>query len=58
MTDKVKYMNSKITDMIKRILDWIRPKSPCCKKPMTSVLEMELDKLLYECPKCGKGWIQ
>jgi hypothetical protein len=50
-------MKSKITDMIKKILDWIRPNSPCCKKPMTSVLEMELDKLLYECPKCGKEWI-
>ena len=51
------YMNSKIMDMIKRMLDWIRPKSPCCEKPMTSVLEMELDTLLYECPKCGEEWI-
>ena len=50
-------MNSKITDMIKSMLDWIRPKSPCCEKPMASVFEMELDKLLYECPKCGKEWI-
>lgn len=46
----MKYMGSKI-------LNWLRPKSPCCKKPMTSVLEMELDKMLYECPECKKEWI-
>ena len=43
--------------MIKRFLNWIRPKSPCCNKPMSSVLEMELDKLLYTCSKCKKEWI-
>jgi len=43
--------------MINKILNWLRPKSPCCKKPMTSVLEMELDRMLYECPNCKKEWI-
>jgi len=42
---------------LNKTLNWIRPKSPCCDKPMTSVLEMELDTLLYECPKCKKEWI-
>jgi len=32
-------------------------KSPCCKEKMTSVFEMELDKLLWTCSKCGKEWI-
>jgi len=50
-------MKLKIMDMVKRFLNWIRPKSPCCGEPMTSVFEMDLDKLLYECPKCGKEWI-
>lgn len=43
--------------MINKILNCLRPKSPCCKKPMTSVLEMELDRMLYECPNCKKEWI-
>lgn len=43
--------------MINKILSWLRPKSPCCKKPMTSVLEMGLDRMLYECPECKKEWI-
>jgi hypothetical protein len=42
--------------MLKNIINFFRVKSPCCNKPMTSVLEMEIDKLLYECP-CGKEWI-
>ena len=44
--------------MINKIINWLRPKSTCCKKPMTSVLEMELDRMLYECPECKKEWIQ
>ena len=43
--------------MLDRLLNFIRPKSPCCSKPMTSVFEMELDKLLYECPECKTEWI-
>ena len=48
--------NIKISTM-KKLLNLSRPKSPCCKKPMTSVLEMELDRLLYECTECKKEWI-
>lgn len=42
---------------LEKIFNWFRLKSPCCNKPMTSVLEMNVDKLLYTCPKCGKEWI-
>ena len=43
--------------VIDKILGYVRPKSPCCQKPMTSVLEMKIDRLLYECPECKKEWI-
>ena len=31
--------------------------SPCCNKPMSSVFDMEFDRLVYECSKCKKEWI-
>lgn len=43
--------------MIDKILNWLRPKSPCCAAPMTSVFEMELDVLLYECSDCKMEYI-
>lgn len=43
--------------LINCIKNWIRPKSPCCNKSMTSVFDMELDRLRYECPKCQKEWL-
>lgn len=43
--------------MFKKLINWIKSKSPCHNKPMTSVLDMELDKLRHECPECKKEWI-
>jgi hypothetical protein len=43
--------------MLNKIINFFRIKSPCCRKPMTSVLEMEIDTLLYECSKCKKEYI-
>jgi len=40
-----------------KLLNWFRPKSPCCGELMTSVFEMELDKMLYECSKCKKEFL-
>jgi hypothetical protein len=43
--------------MLNWFLNCFWPKSPCCDYRMTSCLEMEWDKLLYECPKCGKEYM-
>ena len=46
--------------MINKILNWLRPKSPCCKKPMknTDCHDAFGDMPIYECPECKKEWIQ
>jgi len=44
--------------LINKILDWFKPESPCCKVKMKSdMLDMQFDKLVYQCPKCKKEWI-
>ncbi len=45
----------KIEMFIRKILDFFTLKSPCCNARMTSVLNMELDKLQYSCSKCKKN---
>ena len=47
----------KYKSVIAKILNWLKPKSPCCNEVMTSCLEMELNKMLYECTKCNKQFI-
>jgi len=46
-----------LMSIFKHIANWFKPKSPCCDKPMTSVLEMHFDILLYTCPDCGEEWV-
>lgn len=42
---------------IRKLLDFFTIKSPCCNTKMTSVFNMELDKMHYTCLKCKKEWI-
>jgi len=48
-----KEVAEQIAEMYRRGEVWTLPKELSDVK----VVEMELDKLLYECPKCGKEWI-
>lgn len=34
----------------------VKFKSPCCNEPMTTVLDMEMDSMVYTCEKCNKKW--
>ena len=45
--------------MLKKILDWFRPKSPCHNAPMknTGAHDSFGDMPIYECPVCKKEWI-
>ena len=49
----------KIAKMINKILNWLRPKSPCHNKPMKNVdcHDNFGDMPIYECPECNKQWI-
>lgn len=53
-----KPINSKFNYIWRKyIINFLRSNSPCCNKPMESVFEMNLNKLLYTCPNCKKEWI-
>jgi len=46
-----------IQKIIDRLKDIFSIKSPCCDKRMSSVFDLQFDKLVYTCKKCGKEWI-
>jgi uncharacterized Zn finger protein len=44
--------------MFKKIKEFFKLKCPNCGGEMCSIfLDMEIDKFVYECKKCGKRWI-
>ena len=47
--------------MISKIINWLRPKSDCCKAPMKNT-DVHITRLhthmdIYECLKCKKEYI-
>lgn len=44
--------------MFKKIREFFKLKCPNCDGEMCSIfLDMEIDKVVYECKKCEKRWI-
>ncbi len=48
-----------LDEIIKNIINWLRPKSPCHNEPMKNVdcHDNWGNTSIYECPKCKKLWV-
>ena len=48
-----------LLEKIRKVLNYIKPKSPCCDEPMVVVdIHDNFDNTqVYGCPKCNKKWV-